>query len=351
MARVITCNVFVAWGFALSVVSAQPPNTDIGLTDIGGIKVGHHTLTERPTGCTVVLTEAGAVATVDIRGSSPGTRETALLEPTNTVQHVHGIVLAGGSAFGLAAADGVMRYLEERDIGYETPAAKVPIVPAAILYDLGIGDDPSVRPTADCGYRAAQNASDEPVIEGSVGAGSGATVGKLGGPQRAMKGGLGTTAVELPGGVLVAALMAVNAVGDILNPDTGAIIAGVRTPDGLGFANAHKMLQEFNTEQPPHVNTTIGVVATNASLNKTQLALVARMAHDGIARAVRPSHTPSDGDAIFVIATGQIRNSISLLQIGSAAANVTADAIVRGVRAATSLPGYPSVRDFQGGVR
>ena len=351
MARVITCNVFVAWGFALSVVSAQPPNTDIGLTDIGGIKVGHHTLTERPTGCTVVLTEAGAVATVDIRGSSPGTRETALLEPTNTVQHVHGIVLAGGSAFGLAAADGVMRYLEERDIGYETPAAKVPIVPAAILYDLGIGDDPSVRPTADCGYRAAQNASDEPVIEGSVGAGSGATVGKLGGPQRAMKGGLGTSAVELPGGVLVAALMAVNAVGDILNPDTGAIIAGVRTPDGLGFANAHKVLQEFNTEQPPHVNTTIGVVATNASLNKTQLALVARMAHDGIARAVRPSHTPSDGDAIFVIATGQIRNSISLLQIGSAAANVTADAIVRGVRAATSLPGYPSVRDFQGGVR
>lgn len=351
MARVITCNVFVAWGFALSVVSAQPPNTDIGLTDIGGIKVGHHTLTERPTGCTVVLTEAGAVATVDIRGSSPGTRETALLEPTNTVQHVHGIVLAGGSAFGLAAADGVMRYLEERDIGYETPAAKVPIVPAAILYDLGIGDDPSVRPTADCGYRAAQNASDDPVIEGSVGAGSGATVGKLGGPQRAMKGGLGTSAVELPGGVLVAALMAVNAVGDILNPDTGAIIAGVRTPDGLGFANAHKVLQEFNTEQPPHVNTTIGVVATNASLNKTQLALVARMAHDGIARAVRPSHTPSDGDAIFVIATGQIRNSISLLQIGSAAANVTADAIVRGVRAATSLPGYPSVRDFQGGVR
>jgi L-aminopeptidase/D-esterase-like protein len=351
MARVITCNVFVAWGFALSVVSAQPPNTDIGLTDIGGIKVGHHTLTERPTGCTVVLTEAGAVATVDIRGSSPGTRETALLEPTNTVQHVHGIVLAGGSAFGLAAADGVMRYLEERDIGYETPAAKVPIVPAAILYDLGIGDDPSVRPTADCGYRAAQNASDDPVIEGSVGAGSGATVGKLGGPQRAMKGGLGTTAVELPGGVLVAALMAVNAVGDILDPDTGAIIAGVRTPDGLGFANAHKMLQEFNTEQPPHVNTTIGVVATNASLNKTQLALVARMAHDGLARAVRPSHTPSDGDAIFAIATGQIRNSISLLQIGSAAANVTADAIVRGVRAATSLPGYPSVRDFQGGVR
>jgi len=351
MARVITCNVFVAWGFALSVVSAQPPNTDIGLTDIGGIKVGHHTLTERATGCTVVLTEAGAVATVDIRGSSPGTRETALLEPTNTVQHVHGIVLAGGSAFGLAAADGVMRYLEERDIGYETPAAKVPIVPAAILYDLGIGDDPSVRPTADCGYRAAQNASDDPVIEGSVGAGSGATVGKLGGPQRAMKGGLGTTAVELPGGVLVAALMAVNAVGDILDPDTGAIIAGVRTPDGLGFANAHKMLQEFNTEQPPHVNTTIGVVATNASLNKTQLALVARMAHDGLARAVRPSHTPSDGDAIFAIATGQIRNSISLLQIGSAAANVTADAIVRGVRAATSLPGYPSVRDFQGGVR
>jgi L-aminopeptidase/D-esterase-like protein len=166
-----------------------------------------------------------------------------------------------------------------------------------------------------------------------------------------MKGGLGTIAIELPGGVLVAALMAVNAVGDVLNPDTGAIIAGVRTPDGLGFANAHTILQGFNMKTPPHVNTTIGIVATNASLNKAQLALVARMAHDGLARAVQPSHTPSDGDAIFAIATGQIRSSISLLQIGSAAANVTADAIVRGVRAATSLPGYPSVRDFQGGVR
>lgn len=351
MPRVITCNVFVAWGFALSVISAQPPNTNIGLTVIGGVKVGHHTLAERPTGCTVILTEAGAVAAVDIRGSSPGTRETALLDPTNTVQHVHGIVLAGGSAFGLAAADGVMRYLEERDVGYETQAAKVPIVPAAILYDLGVGDDPSVRPTADCGYRAAQNATDGPVAEGSVGAGAGATVGKLGGAQRAMKGGLGTSAIELPGGVLVAALMAVNAVGNILNPDTGATIAGVRTPDGLAFANAQTILQELSTEKQPHVNTTIGVVATNASLNKAQLALVARMAHDGLARAVQPSHTPSDGDAIFAISTGQIRSSVSLLQIGSAAANVTADAIVRGVLAATSLPGYPSVRDFQGGVR
>ena len=290
------------------------------------------------------------MAAVDIRGSSPGTRETALLDPTNTVQHVHGIVLAGGSAFGLAAADGVMRYLEERDVGYETQAAKVPIVPAAILYDLGVGDDPSVRPTADCGYRAAQNATDGPVAEGSVGDGAGATVGKLGGAQRAMKGGLGTSAIELPGGVLVAALMAVNAVGNILNPDTGATIAGVRTPDGLAFANAQTMLQGLNTEKQPHVNTTIGVVATNASLDKAQLALVARMAHDGLARAVKPSHTPSDGDVIFAISTGQIRSSVSLLQIGSAAANVTADAIVRGVLAATSLPGYPSVRDFQGGV-
>ena len=328
--------------------SARPPSGG-GLTAIDGLKVGHHTLAARPTGCTVVLAEAGATAAVDVRGSAPGTRETALLDPTNTVRQVHAIVLAGGSAFGLAAADGVMRYLEERGVGYETHAARVPIVPAAILYDLGVGGDAAVRPAADCGYRAARGASSGPVAEGSVGAGAGATVGKLAGPGRSMKGGIGSALVELPGGIRVAALMAVNAVGDIVDPDTGAIIAGARTADGLGFAGARTLLRG-GASAAGGEHTTIGVVATNAALDKAQLALLARMAHDGLARAVRPAHTPADGDAIFALATGSADGEASLLQLGAAAADATADAIVRGVRAAAGLPGYPSVRDLQGGV-
>ena len=346
--RVIICFVLATWGFS---ASAPPPAGGGGLTAIDGLKVGHHTLSERPTGCTVVLAEAGATAAVDVRGSAPGTRETALLDPTNTVQQVHAIVLAGGSAFGLAAAEGVMRYLEERGIGYETQAARVPIVPAAILYDLGVGGDPAIRPTADCGYRAARDASDAPVAEGSVGAGAGATVGKLAGPDRSMKGGIGTALIQLPGGVRVAALMAVNAVGDIVDPDTGAIVAGARTPDGRGFADARALLRGAgSTRAEGGQHTTIGVVATNAALDKAQLALLARMAHDGLARAVRPAHTPADGDAIFAVATGANDGTVSLLQLGAAAADATADAILRGVRAATGLPGYPSVRDLEGGV-
>ncbi len=245
-----------------------------------------------------------------------------------------------------------MRYLEEHDIGYETRAAKVPIVPAAILYDLGVGDDPTIQPSAECGYRAAQAASAGPVAEGSVGAGAGATVGKLGGAGRAMKGGIGTSLIELPNGVRVASLMAVNAVGDVVDPDTGEILAGVRTPDGQNLADWRSMLGVLRpVDDTIHQNTTIGVVATNAALDKAQLALVARMAHDGLARAIRPAHTPADGDAIFAIATGRADGDVSLLQLGTAAAEVTADAIVRGVRAATGLPGYPSARDLQGGVR
>ena len=346
--RVISFCVLATWGFSVPAHSARPP-ADGGLTAIDGLRVGHHTLAERPTGCTVVLAEAGATAAVDVRGSSPGTRETALLDPTNTVQQVHAIVLAGGSAFGLAAADGVMRYLEERGVGYETRAARVPIVPAAILYDLGVGGDAAIRPTADCGYRAARGASDGPVAEGSVGAGAGATVGKLAGPGRSMKAGIGTALVELAGGVRIAALMAVNAVGDIVDPDTGAIVAGALTPDGLGFADARTILRGGAPARGGE-HTTIGVVATNAALDKAQLALLARMAHDGLARAVRPAHTPADGDAIFAVATGAAGGDASLLQLGAAAADATAAAIVRGVRAATGLPGYPSVRDLQGGV-
>ena len=346
------CCTLVCWGFVVSPIVAQPSESHDGLTALAGIRVGHFTLDSRPTGCTVVLTEAGAVATVDVRGAAPGTREIALLDPVNTVQQVHAIVLSGGSAFGLAAADGVMRYLEEREVGYPTRAANVPIVPAAILYDLGIGADPTIHPTAECGYWAAQAATDGPIDEGSVGAGAGATVGKLGGPGRAMKGGVGTAMLELGSGVRVAALMAVNSVGNVVDPDTGQQVAGVRTPDGLEIVRAQDILRASTTvDTRSGENTTIGIVATNASLSKAELAIVARMAHDGLARAVRPAHTPSDGDTIFAIATGEITDDVSLLRVGAFAADATAAAIVRGVRAATSLPGYPSARDLQGGVR
>ena len=276
----------------------------------------------------------------------------ALLDPVNTVQQVHAIVLSGGSAFGLASADGVMRYLEERKVGYRTRAANVPIVPAAILYDLGVGDDPTIHPTAECGYRAAQAATDGPVAEGSVGAGTGATVGKIAGPARAMKGGIGTAMIDLGNGVQVGALMAVNAVGNIVDPDTGQRVAGVRTADGSAIVDARDLLRDATPlDARAGENTTIGIVATNASLNKAELAIVARMAHDGLARAVRPAHTPSDGDTIFAIATGESTDDVSLLRVGALAADATAAAILRGVRAATGLPGYPSVGDFQGGVR
>jgi len=346
------CCTLACVGFLVLPIVAQTPNTETPMTTVSGIRVGHHTLASRPTGCTVVLTEAGAVAAVDVRGASPGTRETALLDPVNSVQEVHAIVLSGGSAFGLAAADGVMRYLEERKIGYPTGAANVPIVPAAILYDLAIGDDATIHPTAECGYLAAQAATAGPIPEGSIGAGTGATVGKLGGPGRAMKGGLGTATLELQGGVLVSALMVVNAVGDVVNPDTGQVVAGVRTADGVRIAGARTLLQTSTSPEPPiGENTTIGIVATNASLTRRELAIVARMAHDGLARAVRPAHTPSDGDTIFAIATGEVVGDVSLLRLGALAADATAEAILRGVRAATGLPGYPSFEDLQGGAR
>ena len=320
--------------------------TTNGLTAIAGIEVGHHTLDARPTGCTVVLTRGGATAAVDVRGASPGTRETALLDPINSIQQVHAIVLSGGSAFGLAAADGVMRFLDERGIGYPTRTARVPIVPAAILYDLGVGD-PTVRPDADCGYRAALDARDNAVEEGNVGAGAGATVGKLAGPDRAMKGGIGTASIELSDGLQVAALMAVNAVGDIFDPATGTLIAGARSADGLRLTGAHALLREPAPDAPGGENTTIGVVATNAALDKAQLSVVARMAHDGLARAVRPAHTPVDGDTIFALSTGGQENTSGLLRIGALAADVTAEAIVRAIRAAEGVPGYPAARDLK----
>jgi L-aminopeptidase/D-esterase-like protein len=318
-----------------------------GLTRVPGIKVGHFTLAERPTGCTVILTEAGAVAGADVRGGAPGTREIDLLSPFAIVEKVHAIVLSGGSAFGLDAASGAVRYLEERGIGYDTRVARVPIVPAAILFDLGVGGRPDVRPGPECGYNAAKAASDGPVPEGSVGAGAGATVGKIAGPERSMKGGIGTASIELPNGLVVGALIAVNAVGDIVDPASGEIVAGVRSEDGRRFADARKLLRLSSPPGGrPGENTTIGVVATNARLTKAQAAKVAQMAHDGLARAIYPAHTPTDGDTLFALALGTFEGEAHLAVVGALAADATAEAILNAVRSATSAGGFPAVRDL-----
>jgi len=320
---------------------------DGGLTAVAGLKVGHRTLEMRPTGCTVVLAEGGAVAGVDVRGSAPGTRETDLLNPLNLVDQVHAIVLSGGSAFGLDAASGVMRYLEERKIGFPTAYGVVPIVPAAILFDLGVGD-PKVRPGADCGYAAALSASSGAVEEGNVGAGAGATVGKMTGMDRAMKGGIGSAAITLPDGLVVAALVAVNAYGDVIEPATGRVVAGVRTADGRGLADARVLLRAGAAQKKPiGENSTIGVVATNAKLTKTQAAKVAQMAHDGLARAITPVHSLADGDTLFALATGTLAGEADVSRVGALAAEAVSDAVLRAVRAARSLPGLPAARDIQ----
>ena len=320
---------------------------DRGLTSVAGLKVGHHTLSARPTGCTVVLAESGTVAGVDVRGSAPGTRETDLLNPLNLVDQVHAIVLAGGSAFGLDAASGVMRFLEERKVGFPTPYGVVPIVPAAILFDLGVGD-PKVRPAADCGYAAAAAATAGPVEEGNVGAGAGATIGKMMGMERAMKGGVGTAAIALPDGLVVAALVAVNAYGDVIDPATGRVVAGVRNAGGAGLADARVLLRTGESQKKPLVeNSTIGVVATNARLTKTQATKVAQMAHDGLARSITPVHSLADGDTLFALATGTLAGDADVSRIGALAAEAVADAVVRAARAAKGLPGLPAARDLQ----
>lgn len=330
------------------------PRTGIGL--VPGVFVGHETLAARPTGCTVILTPDGAVAGVDVRGGAPGTRETDLLDPANLVQEVHAVVLSGGSAFGLETAGGVSRYLEEQGIGYAVGEVIVPIVSAAILFDLFVGDG-SIRPDAECGYRASVTAMSTygPVPEGSVGAGAGATVGKLRGMGRAMKGGIGTASIRLPSGLIVAAIVAVNAVGDIIDPGTGQVIAGVRGEGSDELVDARQLIREgIPPAAMPGSNTVIGVVATNADLTQAEATKVARMAHDGIARTVSPAHTPWDGDTIFALATGglegalegNLEGDVSLLTVGALAADVVAEAILRAVRSAEGLEGLPSISDL-----
>lgn len=318
------------------------------ITDVTGIEVGHHTLAERPTGCTVILARGGAVAGVDVRGGAPGTRDTDLLDPVNTVQEIHGVVLSGGSLFGLDAVSGAVRWLEERGVGLDAWGSTIPIVTGAILFDLGIGDS-SVRPDAECGYSAADAAASGHVRTGSVGAGAGATVGKLEGLDRAMKGGIGTASIELSDGVIVGAIVAVNAVGDVIDPATGEVVAGVRTEDGSGLADARLVIRSRSgLADTSGENTTIGVVATNATLTKAQATKLAQMAQDGLARAVYPAHTPWDGDTIFALATGEIEGEPDLITLGALAADVVSAAILNAVRSATGLEGLPSVNEFSG---
>lgn len=333
--------------------STVPP-AHKGLTAISGLKVGHHTLAERPTGCTVVLAEGGAVAGVDVRGGAPGSMETALLDPFASAERIHGVVLSGGSTFGLQSQTGVMAYLEERNIGVSFGGSTIPLVPAAILFDLRIGDG-RIRPGRECGYAAAKAASSAAVAEGNVGAGAGATVGKLDGPAHAMKAGIGSSEIHLQNGVIVAALVAVNAVGDVIDPATGKIVAGRRTADGRGLLDVRTVLRSRPAIRAPRasgedafaLNTTIGIVATNARLTKLQANRVAQIAHNGYAKAITPVHTSSDGDAIFALATGEVEGLPNVDVIAWAASEAVAEAILRAVRAATSIPGYPAVRDLK----
>ena len=307
------------------------------LTDVPGILVGHHTLQARPTGCTVVTCREPLIAGVDVRGGAPGTRETDLLRPENMVAGIHAVFLSGGSAFGLDVGTGVARFLEEQGIGYHAGLFVVPIVCGAILFDLGIGDA-KVRPDADAGYEAARVASAAPVEEGNVGAGAGCTVGKMFGPDHAMKGGIGSWSVSRADGLRVGALAAVNCVGDVWDPARGTILAGARRGDGSGFVDTMEQLRKgFHPDMPVGGNTVIGVVATNATLDKACCTKVAQMAQDALARCIYPAHTPADGDAIFSMATGQHRIECSPVNvgiIGALAADVLACAILRGCQAA-----------------
>lgn len=315
------------------------------ITDVAGIKVGHFTDTRRPTGCTVVLTEDGVTAGVDVRGAAPGTRETDLLDPSNLVDKVHAIMLAGGSAFGLDAASGAMRWLDEHGFGFPAASVRVPIVPAAVLFDLPVGD-PRIRPDAEAGYRACEAASTAPPAEGSVGAGAGATVGKLYGTERAMKGGIGTASATI-GTVTVGAIVAVNAVGDVIDPNSGQVIAGARSADGQSLIGLTRTM--LAGEMPPGIGagsaTTIGVVATDAVLTKAEARKLAQHAHDGYARTIDPVHTMWDGDTIFGLATGRSGVAGDMMLLGAVAAQVMAAAVVRAVLSATgvSSPGSPTV--------
>ena len=308
------------------------------IAQVQGLLVGHHTLSTRPTGCTVVLCPQGATAGVDVRGAAPGTRETDLLHPSHLVQQVHGITLAGGSAWGLDAASGTARWLEEQGAGLDVGVARIPLVPAAVLFDLGLGDA-RVRPDAAAGYAACQAASTQRPAEGSVGAGAGALVGKIFGFDRAMQGGIGTASFTVDG-VTVGAIIACNAVGDVYHPRTGALLAGCRTDDGRQPLGARDALLGGMAARPllAGSNTTIGVIATDAALTKAQAQRLATVGHDGLARSINPVHTMSDGDTLFALATGQAGKTLGLMTLFTLAAETVAIATARAVLLARALP-------------
>ena len=324
------------------------------ITDIPGIQVGHAQDEGALTGCTVVLCESGAIGGVDQRGGAPGTRETDAMHPMHLVNEVHAVVLAGGSAFGLDAATGAVRYLEERGVGFDVRVARVPIVPAAILFDLGIGSA-DVRPDAEMGYQACLNASADPPQEGNIGAGTGATVGKILGLAGAMKSGIGTASQEIGSGIMVGAIAAVNVFGDVVDPETGQIIAGARViqkgPVKIGkgpyFADTMCVMESLVGRTilgfMSRGNTAIGIVATNAKFTKEEINKVAQMAQDGLARTVKPAHTMLDGDTIFALATGEKKADVNI--VGAFAAEVFAQAVLRAVRTAEPAAGLPSAAE------
>ncbi|MHB8526492.1 MAG: P1 family peptidase [Candidatus Acidiferrales bacterium] len=328
------------------------------ITDVPGIQVGHYTDTRRPTGCTVLLFgPEGAATGVDFDGSAPGTYQVTLLQPVSFVQEIWGIVLSGGSSFGLATAPGVVRYLEEEKIGLKFGIGLVPIVVGAIIYDLGVGGAPTIRPDLEAGYKAAKAAKTGPVQEGNVGAGAGATVGKMLTQQgfHGMKSGVGTASLRI-GDVVIGAIMVVNAVGQVMDGKTGKIVAGARLPDGKGFMSIPDALEtnpprarqqaSLGSEDPVLGSTTIGVVATNARFNKTEMTKIAMMANCGAARAINPYHTPGDGDTLFACSTRKVASDLSVSVIGSLAAEVVSRAAMRSATQATSIEGWPAYRDY-----
>lgn len=315
-----------------------------GLTDIAGIRVGHASDFEGLTGCTVILCDGGAVAGIDIRGSASGTQEADVMSPLHVTESIHAVTFAGGSAFGLEAASGVRRFLEQKGVGFQTSAARVPIVPCAILYDLAFAK-PAARPTREMGEAAAAAATDKAVVEGNIGAGTGATVGKLLGIKRAMKSGLGSATVNLGGDfarVKVSALAVVNAFGDVVDPKTGKIVAGARRAGSQEFADSAVLILSGTRASFQPMNTTLVVVATNARLTKVDATKLAQMAQVGLARTISPVHTPFDGDLVIALSKGDETAPITAL--GVAAAEAVAQAILRGVRMAKALGGLPGLK-------
>ena len=316
------------------------------ITAVTGLEAGHYTDLEHATGCTVFLCRDGAVGGVDVRGGSPGTRETDLLRPVHRVEQVHAVVLSGGSAFGLDAASGVVAYLESQGIGFKVGPVVVPIVSSAILFDLGL-ITADVRPGPEEGRSACLAAGAAPMTEGSVGAGTGATVAKLGGPERAVKGGIGSAAITLSTGQTVAAAVVVNAVGGVWDYTNGQLLAGPRRAGG-GFDDPVAMLLKGESNAPAGpVNTTIGLVATDAQISKEDANYLARVSHDGLALSIRPCHTVRDGDTMFALATGHNQSPADLTALGAAAVEATAQAVLRAVRQATGLGGIPAIGELE----